>query len=177
MNDLGAPRRVAERRQGHYAGAVSRLFAFAADIGISWGLYVAGVAVLGLLTGLISGTTIHVTDYRWAAGTTLLAWMFAYFSYQWALGGRTLGMAIFGIRVLRADGVSASAKAAVIRTLTLPLSFALFGLGLLGILVQKERRAFHDLCAGTCVVYSWDARAATLRWLARQAQPGTAPPP
>jgi uncharacterized RDD family membrane protein YckC len=159
-------------RQGHYAGGASRLLSFAADIGISWGLYVAGVAVLGLLTGLVTGKTIHVDRYRWVAAGTLLAWEFTYFSYQWALGGRTLGMAIFGIRVLHADGARASAKAAVIRTLTLPLSFLFFGLGLLGILVQKERRALHDLFAGTCVVYSWDARAATLRWLAHRGQAG-----
>jgi hypothetical protein len=56
-----------------------------------------------------------------------------------------------------------------------PLSFLLFGLGFLGILVQRERRALHDLIAGTAVVYSWDARAARLRFLAREAEAGTAP--
>jgi len=35
------------------------------------------------------------------------------------------------------------------------------------VLVQRERRALHDLIARTAVVYSWDARAARLRWLAR----------
>lgn len=51
-----------------------------------------------------------------------------------------------------------------------------FGMALLGILVQREHRALHDLIAGTAVVYAWDARAARLRWLARQAEtarPGT----
>jgi hypothetical protein len=51
-----------------------------------------------------------------------------------------------------------------------PLSFLLFGLGFLGILVQREHRALHDLIAGTAVVYSWDARAARLRFLAREAE-------
>ena len=32
-------------RQGHYAGAVSRLVAFGADVGASWGLYTLGVAL------------------------------------------------------------------------------------------------------------------------------------
>ena len=31
---------------------------------------------------------------------------------------------------------------------------------------DPERRAWHDLLAGTAVVYAWDARAARLRWLA-----------
>jgi uncharacterized RDD family membrane protein YckC len=48
------------------------------------------------------------------------------------------------------------------------LSIVVFGLGFIGILVQRERRALHDLLAGTAVIYSWDARAARLRWLARQ---------
>jgi hypothetical protein len=46
------------------------------------------------------------------------------------------------------------------------------GLGFAGILVQHEHRALHDLIAGTAVVYAWDARAARLRFLAREAEPG-----
>jgi uncharacterized RDD family membrane protein YckC len=55
-----------------------------------------------------------------------------------------------------------------------PLSFLLCGLGFLGILVQREHRALHDLIAGTAVIYSWDARAARLRFLARREEPGRA---
>ena len=54
------------------------------------------------------------------------------------------------------------------------LSFLLFCAGFLGILVQREHRALHDLIAGTAVVYAWDARAARLRFLARQADIGAA---
>jgi hypothetical protein len=37
--------------------------------------------------------------------------------------------------------------------------------------VQREHRAVYDLIAGTAVVYAWDARAARLRFLARQSEP------
>jgi hypothetical protein len=57
-----------------------------------------------------------------------------------------------------------------------PVSFLLCGLGFLGIIVQRERRALHDLIAGTAVIYAWDARAARLRFLARAAEQ-TAPSP
>lgn len=50
--------------------------------------------------------------------------------------------------------------------------FLFFGLGFAGILVQREHRALHDLIAGSAVVYAWDARAARLRFLARQAEVG-----
>jgi hypothetical protein len=42
------------------------------------------------------------------------------------------------------------------------------GLGFLPIVTGRHRRALHDAIAGTAVVYSWDARAARLRFLARQ---------
>jgi hypothetical protein len=73
----------------------------------------------------------------------------------------------------------------VIRTLAFPLSFLLLGLGFTGILFQRDRRALHDMIAGTAVVYAWDARAARLRYLDRpppdqapldQAAPGHASP-
>ena len=60
------------------------------------------------------------------------------------------------------------------RALVFPLSFLLFGLGFLGILVAREHRALHDVIAGTAVVYSWDARSARLGFLARE--PGQDPP-
>jgi hypothetical protein len=34
--------------------------------------------------------------------------------------------------------------------------------------VVLNRRALHDLVAGTVVVYAWDARAARMRYLARR---------
>ena len=70
--------------------------------------------------------------------------------------------------VVRADGAIAEPRRGVVRALVFPLSFLLFGLGFLGILVQRERRALHDLIAGSAVVYAWDARAARLRFLAKR---------
>ena len=60
-------------------------------------------------------------------------------------------------------------------SLVFPLSFLLFGLGFLGILVQREHRAMHDLIAGSVVIYAWDARAARLRFLARQSELASPP--
>jgi uncharacterized RDD family membrane protein YckC len=85
-------------------------------------------------------------------------------------------MALLGVRVVRADGSAIDPWRGVLRALVFPLSFLLFGLGFLGILVQRERRALHDLIAGTAVVYSWDARGARLRFLAREAEMARIPP-
>ena len=73
-------------------------------------------------------------------------------------------MALFGVRVVTDDGADVSAGRAVVRTLALPLSFLFLGLGFVGILLGDRRRALHDVIAGTAVIYSWDARAARLRF-------------
>ena len=52
--------------------------------------------------------------------------------------------------------------------LVFPLSFLVLCLGFIMILLGRERRALHDVIAGTAVVYGWDARAA------RAAVPGQA---
>ena len=49
----------------------------------------------------------------------------------------------------------------------IPLSFLILCLGFLGILLGDQRRALHDIIAGTVVIYCWDARAARLRLLSR----------
>jgi len=147
---------------------VTRLVAFAADIGASWGIFTLALAGLGFAINLVTGKQVNLTSRQILALIAIIIWEFVYFAYQWALGGKTIGMALLGIRVVATDGDPITPKQAVIRTVTLPLSFLLFGLGFLGILLNKDRHALHDRLAKTVVVYSWDARAARLRWLAKQ---------
>jgi uncharacterized RDD family membrane protein YckC len=160
-----------EGRQGHYAGAVSRLVAFGADVGASWGLFTLGAAALAFTVQLVTGTTVSLTSHQVLSLIAAVVWEFVYFAYQWYLSGKTIGMALLGIRVVKTDGSPVGARQAVIRTLAFPLSFLLLGLGFLGILTNRNRHALHDRLAGTAVVYSWDARAARLRWLAKQEAP------
>ena len=162
----------AEGRQGHYAGAVTRLVAFAADVGASWGLFSLGTAALGLFLQLVTGHGVQISRHQVPWAVALVVWEFLYFAYQWSLSGRTIGMAILGIKVVRSDGTPIGVRQAAVRALVLPLSFVCFGLGLVGIVLTRDRHAWHDRIAGTAVVYSWDARAARLRWLARQPDAG-----
>jgi uncharacterized RDD family membrane protein YckC len=172
MTSLPAPSvEMTVGRQGHYAGAVSRLAAFAADVGASWGLFTAGAALLSLASELITGRSVTVTHHQIPAIIILGVWEFIYFTYPWAVSGKTLGMALFGIQVVTVEGRPITARQALVRSLCLPLSALVVGLGFLGIVFQRERRALHDLLAGTAVVYAWDARAARLRWMSRSAPP------
>jgi uncharacterized RDD family membrane protein YckC len=157
--------------QGLFAGAVSRLVAYAIDLGVSTGVFTLALAGINFVASLIEGHSVHWSHADIAVTIAYVLWLFLYFAYSWAASGKTFGMAVLGIRVVSADGAAAAPRQAVIRTLAFPLSFLLFGLGFLGIVLQRDRRALHDLIAGTAVIYAWDARAARLRFLARDNPP------
>ena len=163
-------------RQGNYAGAVSRLAAFAADVGASWGIYTLGVALLNAALKLVTGHSFTLSNHQLAAFIVLTLWEFLYFTYQWAVSGKTLGMAILGLQVVTTQGGPISGRQAVFRTVGLGITlFLTLGIGFLGIVYQRDRRALNDYIAGTAVVYDWDARAARLRWIARKEGPTPVP--
>jgi uncharacterized RDD family membrane protein YckC len=158
---------IREGLQGKCSGFASRFAAFAVDVAVSLGMFLLALAAISFTAKVLTGNGIS-----WNKGDTWVVvayavWAFIYFAYSWAASGRTAGMALFGVRVVRDDGTAASGRRAVVRTLAFPLSFLLLGLGFAGILVGGQRRALHDVIAGTAVIYSWDARAARLRFLSR----------
>jgi uncharacterized RDD family membrane protein YckC len=158
--------------QGHYAGAASRFLAYAVDLGVSTGLFTLGLAATSFAVQVVTGHSVTWSRSDIVVAIIFTLWQFFYFGYSWAASGRTFGMAVLGIQVVRADGAALDPWRGVVRALVFPLSFLFCGLGFLGIIVQREHRALHDLIAGTAVIYAWDARAARLRFLAREAEVG-----
>jgi uncharacterized RDD family membrane protein YckC len=158
--------------QGHYAGSVSRLLAYVVDIAVTTLLFTLGLAATAFIWQTLTGRQVSWSRSDAIVAVIFAGWQLLYFGYCWAVSGRTPGMAALGICVVRADGHVIDPWRGVLRALVFPLSFLLFGLGFLGILVQREHRALHDLIAGTAVIYSWDARAARLRFMARAAELG-----
>jgi uncharacterized RDD family membrane protein YckC len=77
-------------------------------------------------------------------------------------------MAFLGLRVVRGDGSALDGWHAAIRVVTLPLGMLVLGLGYLGVVFGRRRRAWQDMLADTAVVYDFDARAARLRFLVRK---------
>jgi uncharacterized RDD family membrane protein YckC len=119
-------------------------------------------------TEVLLGHTWTASDHQILSGILFLLWAFAYFAVPVGLGGRTPGKALLGLRVVRTDGGSVDERHAALRTLVLPISVFVFGIGLLMGLFRRDRRTLHDLAAGTHEIYSWDARGAQLRVLAGQ---------
>ncbi len=159
---------IAITRQGHYAGAATRLAAFAIDQTALTAAFAAGSAVVAWALALVTSDEIKWNPNAVISGLAYVFWWFLYFAYPWAMSGKTIGMALLGIRVVRSDGASASPGNAVRRALALPLSFLTLGIGFVPIIIGRHRRALHDKLANTAVVYSWDARGARWRFLARQ---------
>lgn len=153
--------------EGHYAGSVSRFLAYIIDVAVSTGLFALGLAVTSLAVQVVTRHQVNWNRTNIVVAVIYVAWEFFYFGYSWAMSGRTFGMAVLGVRVVRADGRHLDAWRGALRALVFPLSFLFLGLGFLGILVQREHRALHDLIAGSAVIYGWDARAARIRFLAR----------
>lgn len=171
--------RDAARFQGHYAGPVSRLLAYAADTFLIGVVYTAGLALLRYAVEAATPWTLDVEGLLFAAGA--LVWAAIYWGGSWTGFGRSPGMSLLGLRIVRGDGSPLDRRHALLRLLAYPLGFLTLGLGFLGIVVGRTRQAIYDRIADTAVVYDWDAEAAKLRELAtrggrRRSLSGTEPP-
>jgi uncharacterized RDD family membrane protein YckC len=165
------PAAARESFQGRYAGFASRFAAFVTDMVVLTGIFMLILAAVNFAASILTGKSIDFNRSDTWVVIAYLAWGFIYFAHFWGLNGRTAGGALFGLQVLTSDGGDVSGRRAIGRTLAFPLSFLILGLGFLGILLGDQRRALHDVMAGTVVVYSWDAQAARLRFLSRSSPP------
>lgn len=76
-----------------------------------------------------------------------------YFPYFWARDGATPGMKMMGLRLVRdLDGGPISTGQAILRLVGYWVSGLVFYLGYIWILIDKRRRGWHDLMAGTVVI-------------------------
>jgi uncharacterized RDD family membrane protein YckC len=76
-----------------------------------------------------------------------------YFPWYWARDAATPGMKMMGLSVVRdADGGPISGGQAIMRLVGYVVSGMVFYLGFVWILIDKRRRGWHDLIAGTVVI-------------------------
>jgi uncharacterized RDD family membrane protein YckC len=152
--------RTLETVSGNYAGPVTRAVAGALDIAAIVALYTIGVAGLGILTRVLFGFELG-RGGPWGV-VALAVWAFTYLFVGVLITGRTIGMGLVGLRVVHADGTAPMPRAAFVRTLTLPLSALLLGIGFWMILFRRDHRGLHDVIAATAVVYDWGDRQAEM---------------
>ena len=162
-------------RLGQYAGPVTRALAYLVDVAISVIVFEVTVAVCFYLIDLVAHADVQPHDVPvWVAALVFGSWLFVYFGGSWAASGKTVGMALVGVRVVNGDGSPLERWRGLVRAPALALSLMTFGIGLVGIVLGRRHRGLQDVLAGSVVVYDWDARVARLRFLARRPAP-TAP--
>jgi len=150
-------------KTGRYAGPLTRLLAVMFDsavVSFGFTLLVAGlVFVIRLFEPAFEIPDGSGVFY----GIALVVWSFLYLWISYAVFGKTIGKMFVGVRVVSSDGHAVlKGRQPLIRVLTYPISFLVFGLGLLGIVFNPHRQAWHDRFARTAVVYDWGSRTATM---------------
>jgi uncharacterized RDD family membrane protein YckC len=151
-------------RQFLFAGFISRFIAFMLDVFLSLAiLVILRVTVEALLD--FFGTFLQflrpnrgdpVLQLGAFAGAGLL--QIAYFVLFWTVVGQTPGMALMGLQVVRKDARPPTVLSSIVRYFGYWISLIPLGLGFLWILVDRQRRGWHDKLSGTYVVYASTAR-------------------
>jgi uncharacterized RDD family membrane protein YckC len=103
-----------------------------------------------LLTG--GALDVHRFGHKVLVQALVLGVSAAYFIVSWMRGGQTVGMKPWRLRIVGADGGPIGFRRALLRFAVALVSLAALGLGFLWCLIDRERRAWHDIAAGTLLV-------------------------
>ncbi len=136
------------------AGAVTRMLAVGIDAAIVNLSFLAFSTMLWAVANWIVPNSTGSSAPAILVGTT--AWMIASGTYLfafWALAGQTPGMRFMSIQI-RAGGTNRiGPRHAFRRVVGFGLSVATFGIGFLGVIFSRQRRAWPDRLGGTDVIY------------------------
>jgi uncharacterized RDD family membrane protein YckC len=141
-----------------YGGFWIRTLAYLLDTLLLTGAAIGLAAVTGIAFFTVTTREFHSATFnsvRVFASPTLAGFVlwFGYFCGLWTLAGQTVGMALFGLRVVRAaDGKRLGPGRAVGRFFALLLSFAVFLIGVIWVAADRRKQGWHDKLARTVVV-------------------------
>jgi len=129
-----------------FADHGERLVAYIIDVVITFAI----IIVLAIVGGLLAATVPLLSIIPFLA---IIVIPLVYFPYYWAKTGQTPGMKQQGIRVVRdRDGGPITTGTAILRLIGYWVSGLVFYIGYIWIFIDKRRRGWHDLIAGTVVV-------------------------
>ncbi len=77
---------------------------------------------------------------------------YLYFAWSWVKGRQTLGMKAWKFQIKQINGNNITHKQAFIRLISAIPSFAIFGLGFLYQLFDKDNRTIHDKISHTILI-------------------------
>jgi uncharacterized RDD family membrane protein YckC len=117
-------------------------------------LIISGFAAAILLSPvLLVGSPVDGVAEAFAIFGAAVAVMFVYFTATIAFMGRTFGMKLFSIEIIDADANELpTLHQAAVNSAVYILSLLFLGLGFIPAFFNEERRAMHDLVAGTLLI-------------------------
>lgn len=129
-----------------FASPGARLVGYIIDVLINFGIFI----VLTLVTGIFAAI-LPILAIIPFVGIFLVSLL--YFPYFWQRSGQTPGMRLMQIKVVRdADGGPLTWGPAILRLIGYWISGIVFYLGYIWIFIDKRKRGWFDLIAGTVVI-------------------------
>jgi uncharacterized RDD family membrane protein YckC len=145
--------------QDRTAGFVTRMFAFIMDLVLLAGIVAIGGWVSVLIDSALESMGLHPrismsVIYVW----TIPIIMGAYYVMFWSLTGRTVGKWFMGLKVVNKDGNTPSIGRSLLRFIGYGISALAFWVGYAWVIIDDERRGWHDYIGKTWVVYDYSRR-------------------
>jgi uncharacterized RDD family membrane protein YckC len=137
-----------------YAGFQLRAVAFILDFIVMGSFFLLFFTMAFLPVAIGGDSQLSGTEEQWVWVVLLSYVPFVplLFFILWAWRGQSVGMMAVRIEVTDRDGEPLSLVRALLRTLVWPLSMFPLGIGASPVLFDEERRALHDMLAGTVVL-------------------------
>jgi len=147
--------REARPYQGQRAGVVTRMTAAVIDAVVVAGILLLGYAAVAGLRFMLNPLTFSLPRPSWLVNLTLgLVVTMCYLTLGWAIGGRSYGALVMGLRVVGPRGRRLRLPGAFVRALVC----VLFPIGLLWSAVDPRNRSIQDVLLRTSVIYDWQPR-------------------
>ena len=109
-----------------------------------------GIALVATGGEAIRGDTHPLLE--WIYRALLIALTLGFFGLFWTRSGQTLGMAAWRIKAERDDGALLTWRDSAVRLAAAALSWLPAGLGFLWMLVDRDRKTWHDRLSHTRIV-------------------------
>ena len=133
-----------------FATPGARLVGYLVDGLIQFGLSIALFLVAAILLAIFWPLGV-------VAGIAATLFLFLYFPFFWQRSGQTPGMKLMQIKVVRdSDGGPIGWGPAILRLIGYYVSAFVFYIGYIWIFIDKRKRGWFDLIAGTVVIKAPD---------------------
>lgn len=155
-HELSAVPREARAFQGERAGVVTRVLAASVDTAVVAVVLLAAYLGYAGLRFLLDPRHFTFPDAKLFRSLLVGAVVLGlYLTVAWALGGRTYGNVLMGLRVTGVLGGDVGWVRAALRA----AFYVLLPIGLLWVAVDRRQRSIQDRVLATAVVYDWQPRA------------------